>query len=198
MFLKIASLVFLFIIHLRLPAKNSIIQTLRNRYYNRVVKLVRDLEKLDFKTRKCKLDLEFLNLCVENKIQFRVANKELWNSLAYRKCLNKLLQQEVINKKRRYRLLEKDLKSVKDELLLSINLFDYNHVCNLFLVKNDKSLRSHQAIYSKKLLAFTKDINNVGHNPKTVISNFSKDNFTKQEESLLRFAIFHSTHWNWT
>ena len=146
MFLKIASLVFLFIIHLRLPAKNSIIQTLRNRYYNRVVKLVRDLEKLDFKTRKCKLDLEFLNLCVENKIQFRVANKELWNSLAYRKCLNKLLQQGVINKKRRYRLLEKDLKSVKDELLLSINLFDYNHVYNIFLVKNDKSLRSHQML----------------------------------------------------
>ena len=182
MFLKIASLVFLFIIHLRLPAKNSIIQTLRNRYYNRVVKLVRDLEKLDFKTRKCKLDLKFLNLCVKNKviqkfIHFRVANKGFQNSVAYRKCLNKLLQQEVINKKRRYRLLEKDLKSVKDELLLSINLFDYSHVCNLFLVKNDKSLRSHQAIHSKKLLAFTKDINNVGHNPKTVI--FSKDNFAK-------------------
>ena len=65
-----------------------------------MVKLVRDIEKLDFKTRKCKLDIEFLNLFVENKvipkfIQFRVANKELRNSVAYRKCLNKLLKQEV-------------------------------------------------------------------------------------------------------
>ena len=65
-----------------------------------MVKLVRDIEKLDFKTRKCKLDMEFLNLFVENKvipkfIQFRVANKELRNSVAYRKCLNKLLKQEV-------------------------------------------------------------------------------------------------------
>ena len=76
MFLKIASLVFLFIIRLRFPASNSIIQTLRSRYDNRVVKLVRELEKLDYKTRKWKLDLEFLNLCIENNvipkfIQFR-------------------------------------------------------------------------------------------------------------------------------
>ena len=163
-----------------------------------MVKLVRLLEKLYYKTRKCKLDLEFLKLCVENNvipkyIQFRIANRELWNSVACRKSLNELLQQEVINKKRRYKLLEKDLKSVKDKLLLSINLFDYNHVCNLFLVKNDKSLRSHQKIHSKKLLALTKVINNVGHNPKTVIFNFSKYKLTKQEESLiskgLQFSI---------
>ena len=94
-------------------------------------------------------------------IQCRVANKELWNTVAYRKCLNKFLQQEVINKKRRYRLPEKDLKSMKEELLLIINLFDYNHVCNPFLVKDDKSLRSHQKIHSRKLFALTKGINNV-------------------------------------
>ena len=87
--------------------------------------------------RKCKLDLEFLNLGVENKvirkfIKFCVAKKELWNSVAYTKCLNKLLQQEIINKKQRYRLLDKDLKSLKGELLLCINLFDQNHVSNLF------------------------------------------------------------------
>ena len=44
-------------------------------------------------------------------------------------------------KKRRYRLLEKDVKSVKSELLLSINMFNYNHIFNLFLVKNDNALR---------------------------------------------------------
>ena len=109
---------FLFIIRLRFPGNNSIIQTFRKRYDNRVVKLVRDLEKLDFKTRKRRLDLDFLNLGVENKvipkfIQFPLANKELWNSIVYIKCLNKILQQEIINKKRRYRLLEKDVKPVK-------------------------------------------------------------------------------------
>ena len=90
-------------------------------------------------------------------------------------------------------LLEKDLESVRDELLLSINLFDYNHVCNLFLVKKDKSLRSHQNIHSKKLLALTKGIYNVGRNTRTVIFNFSKYQLAKQAESLLskglQFAI---------
>ena len=91
----------------------------KGRYDNRVVKLVRELKNLDYKTRKCKFHLFFLNLSVDNNvipkfIQFRVANKELRNSVAYKKCLNKLLQQEVVNKKRRYRLLEKNLKLVKD------------------------------------------------------------------------------------
>ena len=88
--------------------------------------------------------------------------------------MNELLQQEVINENRRYSLLEKNLKSVKDELLLSESLFDYNHVCNLFVVKNDKSLRSHQKIQSKKQLALTKGVNNVGDDPNTVTFNFSK------------------------
>ena len=62
-----------------------------------MAKLVCKPEKLDYKTRKCKLDLEFLNLCVENDvitkfIQFCIASKELRNSVAYTKCLNKLLQ----------------------------------------------------------------------------------------------------------
>ena len=73
----------------------------------------------------------------------------------------------------------------KKKLLLGIHLFDYNHVCNLFVVKNDKSLCSHQKIHSKKLLALNKGIKNVGHDTKTVIFIFCKYNLTKQEESLL-------------
>ena len=74
------------------------------------------------------------------------------------------MQQDVTNKKRRYRLLEKDLKSVNDELLLSINFLK---------------------IHSKKLLALTKGIDNVGDNPKAVIFNFSKYQLIKKEESIL-------------
>ena len=75
---------------------------------------------------------------------------------------------------------------MKDELLLSINLLDYNLVCNLFQVKNDKCLDSHQQIqHSKELLALTKDINKVRHNPKIVIFNFSNYNRIKQKETLL-------------
>ena len=148
--------------------------------------------------RKCKLDLEFLNLCVESNIipkfiQFRVANKELLNSVAYRKCLNKPFQKEIIKEKRRHRQLKKDLKSVKDVLLLSINFLDCSHVWNLFLVKNEKYFRSHQKINSKKLLALTKGINNVGQDPATLIFNFSKYKLTKQEDSLLSKSLQYTT-----
>ena len=107
MILEIASLVFLFIIRLRFPGNNSIMQTFRKQYDKGVVKLVRDLEKLDF------VNLSIINKVIPEFIQFRLANKELWNSVVYRKCLNRLLQQEIVNKKRRYRLLEKDVKPVK-------------------------------------------------------------------------------------
>ena len=54
-----------------------------------------------------------------------------------------------------------------------------------FFQSNDKSLCSHQKIHSKKLLALIKEINNVGHDPQTVIFNFSKYKLTKHQESLL-------------
>ena len=89
MFLRIASLVFLVIIRLRSLASDSIILTLRSWHDNRVIKLVRELEKLDYNIRKCKLDLKFLNLFIENNvipkfIQFRVATEELQNFVAHR------------------------------------------------------------------------------------------------------------------
>ena len=61
-------------------------------------------------------------------------------------------------------------------------MFDYNHVCNLFLVKNNNSLCSHQKIHSKKLLALTKGISKVGYDLQIVIFNFCRYNLTKQEE----------------
>ena len=67
--------------------------------------------------------------------------------------------------------------------MLSLNLLDYNHVCNLFLVKNDSSLGSYQKTHSKKLFTLTKGINNVCHNLKTGIFNFSKYKLPKKEES---------------
>ena len=46
-------------------------------------------------------------------MQFCVANKEFRHYGAGRKCTNKLLQQEVINKNRTHRILAKDLNMEK-------------------------------------------------------------------------------------
>ena len=65
---------------------------------------VRKLEKLDFKLRKCKLDIEFLETCLKNGLtpkflNFKIANSTLRNSKSYKDCQLKLLRQEPSNKK---------------------------------------------------------------------------------------------------
>ena len=98
---------------------------IRNRYGNDTVKLVRQFEKLDYKYRKFLLDFSFLENCIKNNampklVQFHQANRDLQESSAYRQCQQKLLKQEIINKKRSVGLVKKDLSSVKDELMFKL------------------------------------------------------------------------------
>ena len=49
------------------------------------------VEKLDFKLRKCKLDIEYLETCLKNGLvpkflNFKVANSTLCNSKSYKDC----------------------------------------------------------------------------------------------------------------
>ena len=68
----------------------------------------------------------------------------------YRQCQIKLLKQEISNKKRSLRTLRRDLTSVRNELSLKLSFIDLNHVCNLFLIGNDKAILKQQ-IQNKKL-----------------------------------------------
>ena len=85
MFLRIMSIVFLFLVRLRFPSHLSTVQVIRNRYGNEVVKLMPKFEKLDFKHRKVLVDLDFLDNCNRNNVapkfvQFRVTSKDFRNS----------------------------------------------------------------------------------------------------------------------
>ena len=75
-----------------------------------------------------------------------MANRDLQDISAYRQCLQKLL----INKKRRVRLVKKDLSSVKNELMFNLKWIDF-HVCNIFFVGNDRSISKHQNIQDKNI-----------------------------------------------
>ena len=87
---------------------------IRNRYGNDTVKLVRQFEKIDYKHRKILLDLNFLKNCYKNNVtskflQFQLTNMDRRGSSTKRQCQQKRLKQEIINKKRRFKLVEKDL-----------------------------------------------------------------------------------------
>ena len=191
MFLRLMSIVFLFLVHFRFPSHLSTVQVIRDRYGNEVVKLMRIFEKLDFKYWKVLVDLDFLDNCNRNNVtpklvQFQVANKDLRNSSAYKQCQTKLLKEEISNKKRLTRLLEKDLLSARNDLMCKLRWVDFNHVCNLFLLDNNKALRKHQKIQKKKFGKLSEiSCESVSHDPDKVIYNFSSQKFTEVEKSVL-------------
>ena len=80
--LKVISLALLLMIRVRFPADKSIAYILRSRCGNKLVKQVRKFEKIDYKLRKCKLDIVFLETCLESNIipkflNFHVSNLQL-------------------------------------------------------------------------------------------------------------------------
>ena len=109
---RVCALVLLFIIRIRFPEREPLVQIIRRRYGNNIVKLLRKLEKINFKCRKAKLDLDFLQTCQDNGVipnflYFKLANKRLQTSEAYRNFQSKLLTDEIHEKKRKIEITEK-------------------------------------------------------------------------------------------
>ena len=153
--LKVISLALLFWVRLRFPVDKSIVYVFPSRYGNTVVE-DRKFEKTDFALRKCKLDLLFLETCLENQVipkflNFLVSNLHLKTSRAYQACQLKLLREEIALKRSRMKTFEKDFNTRKRKLKETLDILGYTHACCLFLDKNDKKLKKKQDIHSKKL-----------------------------------------------
>ena len=104
-----------------------------------MVKDIRKFEKIDFALRKCKLDLLFLETCLENHVMSKLLNFYISNlcfktSLAYHVCRLKLLQEEISFKQSRMKILEKDINTRKRKLTGILGIFDYTHLGCLFLI----------------------------------------------------------------
>ena len=116
--LKVISLALLFLVRLRFPVDKFVACVLRSKYGNTVIKDIRKFEKIDFALRNCKLDLLFLETCLENQIipkflNFRVSNLHLKTSRACHACQLKLLRQEISFKRSRMKTLENDFNTRK-------------------------------------------------------------------------------------
>ena len=119
---------------MRFQSNSSTIQVLRNRYCNDTAKLVRQFERFHYKYYKLFLDLSFLGNCIKKNVtptfmKFWLASRDLRDSSAYLQC-----QQELLKKVFFF------LSSIKNELMFKLKWIDFHHVCNLFLVGNDKSI----------------------------------------------------------
>ena len=92
------------------------------------------------KLRKGHLDLRFLLECKENNLipkvlQFKLAYRHLHNSVVYRKCQIKLLEEEIRTKREKINILEKDTKRIREELQgpFLVQIFHISHKSTEYL-----------------------------------------------------------------
>ena len=184
--IRIVALVFLFLVRCRFPAKKSIIDILRKRYGEILVKNVRKLEKLDFKHKKATLDLDFLQSCKNQNVipkflKFKVANRQLLTSNAYNICQKKLLNQEISNKHKR--TLNLKLVCLKDSIKCVMNFTDFIHITTVFLASNNRNISKIRKVHCKKrgnLSSNNSYFESVtSHDPEKVLFNFSSDQLTE-------------------
>ena len=79
---QVFAYVLLFVIKCRFPTNKSVADIIRRRYDENTLRKIRRLEKLDYKLRKCILDAEFLQICLDNDLvpnflKFKVTNTAL-------------------------------------------------------------------------------------------------------------------------
>ena len=94
-------------------------------------------------------------------------------------------------KKRKLRTLRRDLTSVRNEFHWSF--IDLNHICNSFMIGNDKAILKHKQIQNIHLITLETRLENCSCDPDKVIFNFSNYKLTESEKSVLskdlKFAI---------
>ena len=184
------------------PSRLSLLQVIRNRYGDTIVKLVCKFEKVDFKHRKAALDLNFFQTCgslnvIPKFLQFHVANKNLQRSQAYQKFLNHLLLTEINNKNKNLKVLVNELSLVKSNLLCILHFLDFNHVCNVIISNNKKSILKCKYTHKKKLSdlipGYEVNLTRFSHEPNKVVFNSFPYVLKEDEKSLLckglRFCI---------
>ena len=101
---RILSWALIFILCLRFPPGKSLVNNLKECYHNGSLHAFRLFQKLELKLGKAKLDLLLLLSCKKRNViikflWFKVANRNLKNSSAYRACQRKLLDEEVAQKR---------------------------------------------------------------------------------------------------
>ena len=139
MFMRVATLAFLFLARICfLRLNESIPSIIPRRYGDKVLREERQFEKLDYKLRKVQLDLDFLCKCKDSDVipkfsNFRLANKKLQDFLTYKNCQHNLLITEINLMKSCLRVLKKEVYLLYCELKSALNCIDFAHVCSLFL-----------------------------------------------------------------
>ena len=124
--MKVAAILFLFLMRLRFPHSKSLSQIIIRLYGDKITKRLRKFEKIDYRLRKAELDLESLVKCRDNNVipkflNFRLANRSFTFSHSYAHCKSNLLLDEIRLKKSNVRVLKKEFANLRSSLQQQIN-----------------------------------------------------------------------------
>ena len=150
-----------FLARLRFPSSKSIPKIIKDRYGESVLKLICKFERTDLRCRKAELDLSFLKYYFENGLtskflHFKVSNRSLKSSDAYKQCQIRLLNKEISNKNSIIRQRQSELALLKNHFKASMDVIDYAHICSIFLISNDKVLTKKKNIQNRKIIGVIK------------------------------------------
>ena len=146
--LSVISIAFLFLVRMWFASIWSAVQKIRICHGNDTVKLIRQLDNLAYKYHRLLVALSSIENCVKDNYtptfaQFRLENADLRDSSAYPKCLQTLLMQDIMIKRRCVTLVIKNVSLIRNILIFKFKLVDFHRICNLFL---NESVCEHQNI----------------------------------------------------
>ena len=89
--MRVAAIIFLFLIRLQFPKSKSISDILHRKYGQSTLKRIRKFEKLDYRLLKAEMVLEFSLRCrgsnaISNYLNFDVSSQLLKASLTHKHC----------------------------------------------------------------------------------------------------------------
>ena len=118
MIFKVLGLALLFIIRIRFPKGELIADIIRSTYGEAFVRKTCKFEKKNYKLQKGHLDLRFLLECKKNNLipkflQFKLVNRYLHNSAAYKICQIKLLEEEIRAKRKKIKSWKRTKRGLK-------------------------------------------------------------------------------------
>ena len=146
--LSVISIAFLFLVRMWFTSILSGLQKVRICYGNDTVKFVRQLDNLAYKYHRLLLDLSTIENCVQDNYnpmfaQYHLENADLRDSSAYPKCLQTLLMQDIMIKRRCVTLVIKNVSLIRNIFVFRIKWVDFHRICNLSL---NESFCEHQNI----------------------------------------------------
>ena len=174
--------------------KINIYNYIARKYGNVTVKDFRKYEKLEYKKKKLKLDIDFLNNCKQLGVYpkfliFKLPNVSNKDALSIRK---RLLRSAINKRNKELQHLSKELSLSENFLSTQLSTIDFYILTKSITSYNKKSLQKSLYTQQKKLSSLTRDCNLPIFTANETITNPTLYELSQEESDLLKTGLYFS------